>query len=202
MGIKVIKVPPDFAHPKDSSGVFIPGAHLELLHALSPEQRTHFQYYETVSEGTPVSPIFASQEALARWLVAHETSRRSVSNAGTGLVRQAIPGTQEVRGREFMYVERREGETFHQIVDRAFDARSIARPGAGGAVEQKVQIMLKDGVSLIGISYNGDIEGWRAGFVGFCAATGRKHASIKQGRLLVSDGSSSWLEELEVTFEK
>ena len=100
-----------------------------------------------------------------------------------------------------MYIESREGETFHQIVDSAFDARSIARPKAGGAMEQKAQIKLKDGVSLMGISYKGDIEGWRAGFVGFCMATGRKYGAIKQGRLFLSDGSSSLLEELDVTFE-
>jgi hypothetical protein len=201
MGIKIIKVPPHFAHPKDLDGVFIPGAHLESLHLLSPEQRTHFQYYETVSEGTPVSPIFPSRETLEHWFAEHENSRRLTSSAGTNMVRRSIPGTQEVKGREFMYIECREGETFHQIVDSAFDARSIARPKAGGAMEQKAQIKLKDGVSLRGISYKGDIEGWRAGFVGFCVATERKYGSIKQGRLFLSDGSSSLLEELEVTFE-
>lgn len=30
--------------------------------------RTCFQLYETVSEGTPLSPVFPTQEALARWL--------------------------------------------------------------------------------------------------------------------------------------
>jgi hypothetical protein len=29
----------------------------------------HFQYYENVSEGTPVSPVFATREELAVWLV-------------------------------------------------------------------------------------------------------------------------------------
>ena len=200
MGIEIIKVPSNFAHPKDFDGVFIPGAHLESLHLLSPEERTHFQYYETVSEGTPVSPIFQSRETLERWFAEHENSQHVTSCAGANLGR-AIPGTQEVKGREFMYIESREGETFHQIVDSAFDARSIARPKAGGAMELKVQIKLKDGVFLRGISYKGDIERWRAGFVGFCVATGRKYGSIKQGRLLLSDGSSSLLEELEVTFE-
>lgn len=30
---------------------------------------THYQMYETVSEGTPLSPIFATPEALIEWLV-------------------------------------------------------------------------------------------------------------------------------------
>lgn len=33
-----------------------------------PEQRTHYMMYETCSEGTPISPAFATPEALARWL--------------------------------------------------------------------------------------------------------------------------------------
>jgi hypothetical protein len=36
---------------------------------------THYQIYETVSEGTPVSPVFASLEELANWLVSQGTSR-------------------------------------------------------------------------------------------------------------------------------
>lgn len=33
-----------------------------------PEERTHFQMYETISEGTPASPVMETQEELARWL--------------------------------------------------------------------------------------------------------------------------------------
>lgn len=32
------------------------------------EERTHFMMYEDTSEGTPISPAFASPEELARWL--------------------------------------------------------------------------------------------------------------------------------------
>ena len=31
-------------------------------------ERTHYMMYETTSEGTPISPAFASPEELARWL--------------------------------------------------------------------------------------------------------------------------------------
>ena len=34
------------------------------------ESRTHYQVYETVSEGTPVSPVFATEDDVVRWLVA------------------------------------------------------------------------------------------------------------------------------------
>lgn len=34
----------------------------------TPEQATHFMMYENTSEGTPISPAFATKEELARWL--------------------------------------------------------------------------------------------------------------------------------------
>lgn len=35
---------------------------------LPAEQRTHYMMYETTTEGTPISPAFATPEELARWL--------------------------------------------------------------------------------------------------------------------------------------
>lgn len=37
--------------------------------AWSDEERTAFQIYETVSEGTPVSPVFATKEEAVEWVV-------------------------------------------------------------------------------------------------------------------------------------
>jgi hypothetical protein len=33
------------------------------------EERTHYQVYETVSEGTPVTPVFATKEGLIEYLI-------------------------------------------------------------------------------------------------------------------------------------
>lgn len=35
--------------------------------AWTDDERTHFQMYEDCSEGTPISPVFATPEACARW---------------------------------------------------------------------------------------------------------------------------------------
>ena len=35
-------------------------------------ERTHYQMYETTTEGTPISPVMSSPEELARWLVDNE----------------------------------------------------------------------------------------------------------------------------------
>jgi hypothetical protein len=37
----------------------------------SPEEATRYQVYETVSEGTPVTPHFATKAELVDWLVEH-----------------------------------------------------------------------------------------------------------------------------------
>lgn len=35
-------------------------------------ERTHYQWYESTSEGTPISPVCESREELARWLSTNE----------------------------------------------------------------------------------------------------------------------------------
>lgn len=41
---------------------------------------THYQIYETVSEGTPASPVFASKEAMGKWLLSEGYSRRATDH--------------------------------------------------------------------------------------------------------------------------
>ena len=40
----------------------------EFMPTWSEEEKTHFQMYETTSEGTPISPVCGSAEELAHWL--------------------------------------------------------------------------------------------------------------------------------------
>ncbi len=44
-----------------------PDAEDYMLVGVPPEERTHYQMYQTTSEGTPISPIMESPEELARW---------------------------------------------------------------------------------------------------------------------------------------
>jgi hypothetical protein len=78
MGRRLERVPAGFVHPKDSNSAFVPGAHLELLYSLAPDEKPWFQVYEDVSEGTPVSPAFASETALRQWLSAHGVSEQAI----------------------------------------------------------------------------------------------------------------------------
>lgn len=45
--------------------------------AWTPEEATAYQMYETVSEGTPVSPVFETLDALIAWLVSQGHSEHA-----------------------------------------------------------------------------------------------------------------------------
>lgn len=95
MGREVRMVPPDWQHPKDARGRYIPlhdgpslAEHMEYadddagpppnpadyMPRWMPDQATHLMMYETCSEGTPISPAFATPEELARWLADNRAS--------------------------------------------------------------------------------------------------------------------------------
>jgi len=53
----------------------------EYMPAWSDAERTHLMMYEVTSEGTPISPAFATPEELARWLVDNNASAFGNSTA-------------------------------------------------------------------------------------------------------------------------
>lgn len=53
----------------------------DWMPAWTEDERTHWQIYETVSEGTPCSPVFKSKDALLEWMVL-PIDRASIYNSG------------------------------------------------------------------------------------------------------------------------
>jgi hypothetical protein len=80
MGREIVRVTPGFKHPIDKNGDYVCGAHHEVLYDTDPGLRTAYQLYENVSEGTPVSPVFASLEALWQWLVEQGWSQQAAQS--------------------------------------------------------------------------------------------------------------------------
>lgn len=72
MGREVRRVPAHWHHPAEH-GQYKPLRQLEMP-IWPDEKRTHLQMYETTSEGTPISPVMETPEALAQWLVDHRAS--------------------------------------------------------------------------------------------------------------------------------
>ena len=67
MGVEIVRVPADWQHPEEE-GELVVGAHHEPLYYIDAAEKTAFQLYENVSEGSPVSPVFTTREELAEWL--------------------------------------------------------------------------------------------------------------------------------------
>ena len=67
MGREVRKVSPNWEHPKDGNGNFVPLKN-EDMPVLSADETSQLMMYENTSEGTPISPAFEDKEELARWL--------------------------------------------------------------------------------------------------------------------------------------
>jgi len=95
MGRECRRVPRWWQHPRDETGDLIPllsGSFSDALkgwreHNDRPEptpldympdwreeDKTHYQMYEDTTEGTPISPVMATPEELARWLVDNKAS--------------------------------------------------------------------------------------------------------------------------------
>ena len=100
MSREVRRVPASWEHPKDEKGHYIP--HYEhfpydqeeieeglrdgwlsneppnygcdVMPQWPDAERTHYQMYESVTEGTPISPVMETPEALAHWLADNKAS--------------------------------------------------------------------------------------------------------------------------------
>jgi hypothetical protein len=77
MSREIRRVPPDWEHPKDEKGHYKPL--FDRIHLWKKGEATHYQIYEDVSEGTPVSPIFASLDEMKTWLLEQGYSEKAAS---------------------------------------------------------------------------------------------------------------------------
>ena len=85
MGREIRRVPADWEHPKDDRGLLISLINSTFDDRGDPEEDdepewyrraftsepTHYQLYETVTEGTPLSPVFETKEELGIWMMAN-----------------------------------------------------------------------------------------------------------------------------------
>lgn len=60
MGREIREVPENWQHPTNGLGAYEP----MFAHSWTKEEATCFQVYETVTEGTPLSPVFKSLDQV------------------------------------------------------------------------------------------------------------------------------------------
>ena len=100
MSREVRRVPASWEHPKNEQGHYVPHhEHFpynkeeieeglrdgwldnnppnygrDVMPQWPDAERTHYQMYESVTEGTPISPVMETPEALAHWLADNKAS--------------------------------------------------------------------------------------------------------------------------------
>lgn len=117
-------------------------------------------------------------------------------------IRRAMPGAVPVEGREFLYVEVHGSEDFGALLDQQEKVcTDLALPRFGGAVEEKVRVVVPDKRCFLALSYKGDIDGWRRRFVSCCERTHRDWGSPTVHGLRLSDGSEVPFSNCDIAFE-
>lgn len=75
MGREIRRVPAGWEHPCNEKGEYIP----KLKSEMPEEDATHYQIYEDVTEGTPVSPVFETLEEMKEWLLEEGHSEKATA---------------------------------------------------------------------------------------------------------------------------
>jgi hypothetical protein len=89
-----------------------------------------------------------------------------------------LPGVAPVEGREFCYVQGKEVKSFQRLFPKITSHAKIGLPHHGGMIEENAIIGTPDGRLFFGLSYAGDIEGWRANVEACCAALALSWARV------------------------
>ena len=117
-----------------------------------------------------------------------------------------IPGVIKVAGREFLYIaddgedcfRKKKGSKvkkeslFSKLTSLFFMAKE------GGALTENCKIWLPTNELFHGLSYKGDIEGWRKGITLGATHLGLLTAKIAEGNIEVSDGRVYALSDCKV----
>jgi hypothetical protein len=97
MGREIRRVPADWEHPRTEAGYYQPMFDRTFEEGIARAEQygedpptnpayyrpawdsepTHYQIYETVTEGTPWSPVFGSLDELVEWLIKEGYSEKA-----------------------------------------------------------------------------------------------------------------------------
>lgn len=116
---------------------------------------------------------------------------------------RVVPGTLAVAGREFLFVgcnadlsERELGDEFHKVLS----ASPFTPRDGSAALTENCTLTLPSGECFFGLSYKGDIEGWRRKAIEGARALGRRTATVEGGALTIDDGRRVSVKDCAVRF--
>ena len=101
---------------------------------------------------------------------------------------RVLPGTIPFKGREFIYIEASDRESFLALFHSIASYGDGGPPSDGGALTESAAIFLPDGTQLYGLSYKGDIEGWRKCVEACARALARLLGTIDDDAICLSNG--------------
>ena len=116
-------------------------------------------------------------------------------------MKRPLPGTVAVDGKEFLYFEAQDEEHFTDVFFNFREYGGGELPQSGGAVEQGAIIHLPDGRHMFGVSYHGDLEGWRKDIESICEALGLEMGRIEGRAIRLSSGEKIALEDCRIELD-
>jgi hypothetical protein len=116
-------------------------------------------------------------------------------------MQREIPGAFDNPNRDFVYIEATVEEDFLELV-HAIRAENpeVPQPQFGGIMETLATVSLEHGRMLLGMTYKGDILGWRNKIAAYCQGTNREWGIASNGVLVMNDGRRIVLSERNVAF--
>ncbi|MCY2930867.1 MAG: hypothetical protein NTV86_15530 [Planctomycetota bacterium] len=106
-----------------------------------------------------------------------------------------LPGTIAIEGREFLYVEYQDAAQFRKCF---FHIPCDPLPREGGIINEEVTVTLAQEIQLHGVSYKGDIEGWRRCLLGWCRKSGLIWGKVVGDSIALSNGETKWLRDCKI----
>ena len=107
------------------------------------------------------------------------------------------PGTEEVDGRGYAYVECETAESFKLIFPKIATYGASPLPTSGGAVNEDFALVLPGGKRLFALSYKGDLEGWKRKITECAETLGVKYGEVKGGHIHLNGQHAVLLSDCE-----
>lgn len=114
--------------------------------------------------------------------------------------RREIPGTESSKHHEVIYVGCQPGLSI-KALNKVFDQVTLSDPPLvkyGGALAENCTLTLPSGACFVGMSYHGDLDGWRRQIVAGAQAQGVRTARIGGEQVVVDDGETAKLADCNV----
>lgn len=122
-------------------------------------------------------------------------------------INRHIPGTIKVEGREHLYISD-DGEGFFTKSSRTIEKQSLFDKvtslfeiaQSGGVISENCKLRLPTNELFHGLSYKGDIEGWRKQIEQGAELLGLLAGKISENNLELSDGRIYALSDCKIEF--